>query len=285
MEAGCEGLGKEAEMGGVVTDHLAYLRHLGRRPSSIDQRRWCLERFHRFLGRDLLTATYPELLEFVSRGGEDRGSDARCSEISHLNGFYGWLIENEYLEVNPAARLKRPRRPKRKPRPMPDHDLERALRTAPEPIRTWIALAAYGGLRCCEIAPLRGEDYRRRDAVLVLQEMKGGDTGEISVGPLLAEVLAGMPPSGWWFLRWDGVEAPMSAGQLGKHANRWLHDNGIAHTMHTGRHWYGTEVQRITKNIRVTMDAMRHLSMESTTGYTFVGGGEVANAVAQLPRL
>lgn len=163
--------------------------------------------------------------------------------------------------------------------------MRRALDLAPEPIRTWLALAAYGGLRCCEIAQLRGEDYVRGQGVLVIREEKGGDTGVVSVGPVLAEILAAMPQSGWWFLRWDGVQEPIAPGQLSRHANRWLHSEGIRHTMHSGRHWYGTHLQRATGNLRITQECLRHKTPVSTAGYTFVGAGDVAQAVAALPRM
>lgn len=267
----------------MIVEHLAYLRHLNRRRGTIDQRRWCLQRLQTFLGHDLATATHAELLAFVSRG--DRGAETRCAEISHVRGFYGWAIEHDHLELDPSLRLRRPRRPRHLPRPMPDADLARALATARDPIRTWLHLAAYGGLRCCEIAPLRGEDYLRGQGVLVIREQKGGDPGAISVGPVLAEVLAGLPMEGWWFTRWDGILEPISAGQLQRHANRWLHEQGIAHTTHAARHWFGTYMQRASGNLRVTQEAMRHRSPVSTAGYTFVGSGEVAQVVARLPRL
>jgi len=237
----------------------------------------------RFIGRDPIDATHAELLDFVSRG--NRGAETRCAEISHLRGFYAWLVEHDHLAVNPAVRLRRPRRPRRLPNPMPDDDLRLALDTAPEPIRTWIALAAYGGLRCCEIAQLRGEDYVRSQAILVIREQKGGDTGVVSVGPVLGEILSGQPLTGWWFTRWDGVLEPIHPGQLQRHANRWLHAQGITHTMHSGRHWYGTHLQRSTGNLRITQECLRHRTPVSTAGYTFVGAGDVAQAVADLPRM
>lgn len=271
-------------MGGtVIGQHLAYLKHLGRRPSSIDQRRRVLGRLARHQA-DLLAATYLDLVAFVSRN-ENRGPEARCAEISHVRGFYRWALETELVELDPAARLVRPRRPRRLPRPMPDDDLAHALRMAPEPIRTWLHLAAYGGLRCCEIARLRGEDYLRDRCLLLIGEQKGGDSAAITVGPVLAERLDELERKGWWFPRWDGEPGPIAAGQLQRHANRWLHSQGISSTMHTCRHWHGTYVYRASgRDLRLTQEVMRHKSPVSTAGYTYIDQAEAAGVVSMLPR-
>lgn len=275
---------REVRVNDAIGQHLAYLRHLERRPGSIDQRRRVLNAFARHRGNDLLTATYLELVAFVTRG-ETRGPDARCAEVSHLRGFYKWAQDHELIATDPSARLRRPRRPRRLPRPMPDDDVAQALATAPEPVRTWLFLACYGGLRCCEIARLRGEDYLRSAGILVIREQKGGDAQTITVGPALEDVLARLPRQGWWFTRWDGVEEPIAAGQLSRHANRWLHAEGIASTMHSLRHWHGTYVYRVSgRDLRLTQEVMRHRSPVSTALYTLIVPDESRSVVARLPR-
>lgn len=269
----------------MIENHLGYLRHLGRRPGTIYQRATCLYRLRDFLGHDINAASREELLGFVSRGGEDRGAEYRCLEISHVRGYYAWAVEHDHLCDNPASRLRRPRRPKHHPRPIPDESLAYALDAAPEPIRSWFYLAAYGGLRCCEIAQLRGEDYMPRQGLLIIREQKGGDSGAIYPGPILTEELVAKPSKGWWFLRWDETPLPITAGQLSRHANRWLHDHGIPDTIHSMRHWHGTHIYRGCKDIRVTQEAMRHLSIVSTEGYTYIEANAVAQAAAALPRL
>ena len=237
------------------------------------------------LGVDPLAAEYEDLLAFVARPGR-RGAEARCTEITHVRSFYRWAAEHRLVDVNPAERLRRPKRRRGRPRPMPDAALTHALTHAPQPIRTWIYLAAYAGLRCCEIAPLHGMDYRRTRGLLVIREQKGGDSAAVPVPPILAEQLAGLPRDDWWFTRWDGVHEPISAGQLQRHANRWLHSQGIAHTMHTCRHWFGTYVYRASgRDLRLTQELMRHASPAHTAIYTEVDEADVVEVVSRLPRL
>ncbi len=270
---------------GDISDHLDYLRHLGRRRGSIDQRRRVLEAFWRHYQRPIVEAEYLDLVAFVTRDEGDRGPDARCAEVSHIRGFYSWAHDHELVTVDPSARLRRPRRPRRLPRPMPDADLARALSAAPEPIRAWLYLAAYGGLRCCEIARLRGEDYHRSRGLLIISEQKGGDSQTISVAPALAEVICALPDRGWGFPRWDGVDEPIAAGQLSRYGNRWLHAEGIESTMHSMRHWFGTYLYRVSgHDLRLTQECLRHRSPVSTALYTLIEPDESRSVVAQLPR-
>lgn len=262
----------------VLQRHLAHLTHLGHRPNTINARRWCLLHTRRTVG-DLLAATEQDLYQFVSRDG--LGAEARNNAISHLHGFYGWALRHDHITDDPTVRLERPRRPRRYPRPMSEVDLARALLAASEPISSWLHLAAFAGLRCCEIAPLRGEDYR--GGLLVIREQKGGDEGVVPVGPILRAAVARLPRHGVWFARWDGQPGPISAGQLQHHANRFLRDVGIESTMHTLRHRFITQVYETSgRDMRVTQDLARHKSILSTAGYAWVDPRRGADAVALL---
>lgn len=260
----------------LVLAHLDYLRYLGRRPGTIDQRRKCLARLIAALPVALLDATKAELEPFVMR--TDIGAEARNTTLSHLRGFYRWAVRCELVEADPTSAIERPRRPRRFPRPIPEVELGRALAAADEPIRSWLYLAAFAGLRCCEIAPLRGED--RHGDVLVIREQKGGDEGAVPIAPALAEAIDWLPAHGWWFRRMNGG-GPITAAQLQHRANTFLHDIGLERTMHTLRHRFVTAVYEASgRDLVLTQQLARHRSIASTVGYTAIdpdrGGGTVA---------
>lgn len=276
-----------------VRAHEAHLGFLNRRPSSIAKRMQTLGALARFAGRPLLELDGETLQAFVARAS--LGPEARAAAVSHIRGFYRWAVEEELVDRDPSVRLRRPRRERRLPRPMPDGALAAALAGATNPVRQWLYLAAYGGLRACEVAQLRGQDFRLRQTppILVIRESKGGDPSVVPVGlPLrpVAHELAVI--DGWCFPRgqgdpstrdWDGHVTP---NQVQRRANRFLHEIGVPETFHQLRHWFGTKTLRATGgNLRETQELMRHRSPVSTAIYTEIDMGETAAALDALPIL
>jgi site-specific recombinase XerC len=152
-----------------IAAHRKHLEYLNRRPTSVRQRVLTLERVERFAGMQLLEITDGEILQgFVNQ--ESLGVEARAAAVSHLRGFYRWALDEALAAADPSTRLRRPKRERRMPRPMPDDAAALALGEAPSPIREWLFLAAYAGLRACEIAQLRGKDFltRQRPPILIV---------------------------------------------------------------------------------------------------------------------
>lgn len=278
-------MGGEADL---VADHLRWLRQRNIRPGTVDQRRRALGRWRRYHGSDLLGASCNQLEEFLYHRGRDLKPESRATEISHLRGFYRWAVLTERIEMDPTTRLVRPKVARRLPRPMPDADLSMALDDAPDRIRPWLMLAAYAGLRACEVAPLRGEDiwWEHQPPSLWIADGKGGIEETVPLYSALAVELADLPRRGWLFRYIDGRPGHIPAHLVSQVSNRYLHSIGITHTLHSLRHWYGTNMLIASDgNLRVTQEAMRHASPVSTALYTKVAKLEVAGAVAKLPDL
>lgn len=278
----------------IIDGYLAHLRYLNRRPSVVSHRTFALRHLVRIAApRSILDLSSDEIFAFVSR--EALGVEARNNAISHVCGFYRWAVKKGHLAEDPTADFERPKRPQRLARPMPTDAVTLALHTAPNPIRQWLYLATYAGLRACEIAQLSGADFylAQNPPVVIIQEAKGGNTEYAVLGVELAEVARELSAMrGWCFPKGVGDPAcrdwagHVSANQLSKRANRFLHGQGIPQTLHQLRHWFGTEVLRSSGgNARVTQDALRHRSMNSMVIYTFVSPDEIARAVDALPRL
>ena len=231
-------------------------------------------------GFPILDATVDDLRGFVGRG---LAAETAAAEVSHLRGFYRWALAEGLIDSDPTVRLERPARPRHLPRPMPYEHVLYALTNAPDPLRDWYHLAAYAGLRACEIGPLRGEDAR--GGVLLIREQKGGDQATVPLAPVLQARLARYPHSGWLFPhRGRGPVGPTSAGQVQRHANRWLHAHGIPETLHQLRHFYGTEVYRASgHDLRLTQELLRHRSPASTAIYTALDPDRGPSVVALLP--
>lgn len=272
----------------LTARHLDWCHARNLRPSTIYQRHRALVRLSLAIGCAPALAT-PEALADWWDGLTARLTPAgRKADLLHVRGFYRWAVLEEHLVTDPTLRLASPRLPRRLPRPIPDADLAVALEMAPERVRPWLYLAAYAGLRACEIAQVRGEDvaWDHEPPVLLIPEGKGGGMSAVPIPPVLAEVLAGLPRRGWLFPRGDGLPGANRPWTISQVANRYLHGLGITHTLHTLRHWYGTSVYRESgHDLRATQELMRHLSPVSTAGYTWVSPGDAAATVARLPVL
>src|SRR5690606_22330993 len=131
-----------------------------------------------------------------TRAGQALSIDAQAMELSHLAGFYRWCVVEGYRDDDPTMRVPRPKLPRNLPHPIPEDDLARAIALAePTRVRPWLMLAAYAGLRACEIAPLRGEDlwWHTDPPLLVIQQGKGGDMGTVPIAPDLEAELRCLP--------------------------------------------------------------------------------------------
>jgi integrase len=267
-----------------LQQHLDHLRARNLRPTYINSRRTLLGRLESHLGHSPLDTTVEELRAFLNRG---LAATTRATELAHLRSFYKWAVIQGLVERDPAIHLERPKLPVPHPRPIATSDLVAALAVAVEPIRTMLLLAAYAGLRCCEIAPLSAEHVLLRDSppVLIVVESKGGGAGSVPISPLLADELWSIVPrSGWLFPRADG-HGPLSANRVCQLIGRYLHGLGIGATAHQLRHWFATETYRATRDLRVTQKLMRHAKSSTTDRYTYVSDQEGVDAVALLPAL
>lgn len=278
----------------VIHAYLAHLRYMNRRPSGISQRGWALRYLVRFVApRSVFELTEAEILAFCSR--DTLGPEGRNNAISHVRGFYRWAMRQGYCATDPTAELERPHRPKRMARPTPTDAVGLALRTAPNPIRQWFYLATYAGLRACECAQLSGADFilGQTPPIVLIQESKGGNPKVAVLGAEVLPIAHELAQArGWCFPKGDGDPSGrtwsghITANQLQKRANRFLHEQGIPQTFHQLRHWFGTELLRSSGgNSRIAQEGLRHDSANSMAIYTHVANLEIQQALDALPRL
>ena len=272
------------EGGGFLVSQ--YLNDLTRRnysPNTVVQRRRALARFRRWAGVAPEHAATAQLVTFLDRIPNPA---SRGSERANLAGFFRWLVLEELRVDDPMARVPKPRTKRWIPHPIPEEDLQRALALAPDRVRPWLVLAAYAGLRACEIAGLRGEDLWWHDdpPLVVVEHGKGDDPGAVPMAPILEKELHGMPRRGWLFTRMDDQPGPIPAHLVSHLANDFLHSIHIWHTLHSLRHRFGTQVLRASGgDLRQTQELLRHRSIASTTVYTEIDKSESAGIVAALP--
>lgn len=281
-DEGAAGMETAGLVCGHVNEHLRWCKLRNLRPSTIQQRRYVFGRLRRIVGGCPLGHTHLELLGFLDRG---LSAEGQACELSHLRSFYRWAGAESMIPLDPTARLVRPKLPRRLPRPMPDDDLADAIDDAPDRIRLALMLAAYAGLRACEIAQLRGEHVLRgqQPPILIVAEGKGGGQSSVPLHPALVNEFARWPRRGPVFPRLDGTALPVKAHLVSHTVNTYLHARGVAHTLHTARHWFGTNTYRSTgRDLRATQELMRHRSPTATSIYTYVDPGGLSGAVNAL---
>lgn len=260
-------MGMDRNDDAVIRRHVDWLRRTGAGAITQRYRRGVLTRLARDLPAGLLAATGDDLDTW--QASLDVSLSTLAGYTSHVRCFYRWAVEYGHRADDPTVRLPHTKVPKRRPRPVPDDDLRVALTCAPEPIRTWLILAAFLGLRAMEIAGMRRDDLAEVDGRLYLDGIgKGQKPYRLPVPehvvPVLALHLSGRSGPLW---RTAPGGRPSRPIDVSAQVAAFFRRIGMAYTLHQLRHSFGTALYRQTRDLLLTQDAMRHATPTMTRLY------------------
>lgn len=267
-----------------LDEHCRWMIRAGRADRTIKLRRMHLQYLADYLGRDPVDATQDDL-----EAWQDSVSVERLRfRTAMIRPYYDYLHKRGLRPDNPAALLVTPRAKRGIPRPIAFDALERAIRTAPNPrIRAWLILAAYAGLRAKEIAHLEADCFAPAPGggMFIRLTRTKGEWERISALPgwawdLIRPALA---DDGLCFRRERGT-GPVTPQQVSQLANDWLHKSGTRSTLHTLRHFAGSNGIDC-EDVRVVQEFLGHTSPTTTAIYTAVAPKRIARMVATFPRL
>lgn len=271
----------------VIDAHLHYLTLRGLSHNTKINRRSQLGRLSAFLSdKRILDADKADLERWASSlAAANKTARTRYAEISIIHSFYVWAYEHELIEDVPTLRLPRPKLPRALPHPISEASIDRAMVGAPPHIRCWIVLAAYAGLRCCEIAPLtRDQILDSLDPPMLMVHGKGNKDRLVPLSPLVTDELEryGLPSRGHLFGGLTRSGAPPTANRVSQMLNTWLHESGVPDTAHSLRHRFATNVQRISGDIQTTAHLLGHANISTTTVYAAFDNARAIAAVLAL---
>lgn len=259
-------------MSDLIERHCVHLTAGGLSDRTIDKRRELLRRVDRDLPMGLEQATVEELQGWLARANWSR--QTKATYYGHIKGFFDWACDERqpHLDWNPAASLIRPSVPRGAPKPVTDAELAEALRTA-GPFRVSILLAAYAGLRCCELATVDRRDVNEHTITVV---GKGDKTRAIPTADIVWSTVRDQRGK---LVR--GTAASISARSFEHFVRVGL--AGV--TMHRFRHWFATTMLQAGADLLTVSELLGHSSPQTTARYCQITDGQRRSAVATLPVL
>jgi integrase/recombinase XerC len=211
---------------------------------------------------------------------------SRTVELALLRGYARWAVRERIIASDPTVRIDQPRQHRRLPRPIPEGRLHAALAAADPQMRAILTLAAFAGLRACEIARLDRAHVMELlpEPSLLVADGKGGHQRLIPMHPAVIEALRDlpMPASGPLLRRADGRAGHNLAARLSRRGCDHLRSVGIPDTLHSLRHRFGTQLYRGTQDLRLTQELLGHASPATTALYAAADMRKASAAVHAL---
>ncbi|GAC70709.1 tyrosine-type recombinase/integrase [Gordonia soli] len=238
---------------------------------TVTERAAILHRFANTMGVSPSEATMDDLVEWLA-SGEDWSPGTRNTYYRAMRAWFLWLQRTGHRIDNPMINITSPRVPRAEPKPLSDDNLRRVLAVRMHKrTRVMIILYALVGMRCAEIAKIRGENFDLVERTVTFTG-KGGVKSTLPLHPLVVDVAWMMPREGWWFptnsSRPEGGHIRgKSVGHIIKQAIVRAGAQGSAHSL---RHWFGTALVDSGVDLRTTQELMRHASLATTAKYTKV---------------
>lgn len=265
----------------LIDAYCEALRQASRSQQTIDGRRAILERLDAALPYGLGQVTRDELAAWLYR--DEWSQNAKATYWRAIRSFYNFAFNpaDPWLSgENPTDTMPPVRTADGIARPCTDEQLARILAEAGQPFRLWALLAAYQGLRACEISGLDREHVDERQLIVV--RGKGGRPRVQDVHEDVWAALRDLPP-GPVARRPDGQRADPHyvAVYARDHFHRRLK---LDVSLHKLRHWLGCTVQDQYRDIRVTQELLGHRQLSSTQIYTRGNDQQQRAARATLPR-
>lgn len=183
--------------------------------------------------------------------------ETRRSARSTARSFFAWCVDEGIMRESPAGHLLAVRVPPALARPAEDRIIRDALRDADTRLELMIRLAAYCGLRCCEIARVHGRDF---DGQMLIVHGKGSKDRQVPVfDPVLRMAL--LRCHSWLF---PGQHGHITPGHVCKLISRGLPSGVTAHML---RHRYATTAWRGTHDLLAVSMLLGHAKPETTKRY------------------
>lgn len=220
--------------------------------------------------------TLDTLIEYLA--GRDLGANSLRSIRTTLKSFYQWARIAGRIRKSPASRLPVIPSPVGKPRPAPQSAVQKGMRDHDARTRLMVMLAAYGGLRCCEIAQIHTDDLQ--EDLLGLSLLVHGKGRKTRVVPLRDEVahLLSQLPRGHVFP--GRIDGHLSSARVSEIVSAALPAGVTAHML---RHWFASSAYVSSGNdIRAVQELLGHASVATTQIYTAVQSGALRRAVVGL---
>ena len=245
-----------------------------------------------------------ELRRFLAAEAEHRPAPAsQARTVAALKGFFRFLVENEYLDRNPALVLRTPKKREALPDVLDKRELVRLLQAVErddvwqrhfagkrERDRLLLALFAYAGLRRSELLGLDWDDIDLERRLLRVRKAKGGRQRTLPIHPALAPLFID-----YLGCRARDPEPALFVGVKGKRLSqtimtqtflRYARAAGVTErkrvTPHTLRHVFASELLRAGANLRQIQELLGHKHLDSTQRYTRVTAHELRGAVKRL---
>ena len=255
-------------------------RRRGLSEKTIEYRLRVLKTFTDWLDRSPLEADDEDVQRFLDAC--DVNLRSRCTYLAALAAFFRFA-RRQYGIDDPTLDIVRPKLPRYLPRPIADTDLEHAFAVAKPKMRAWLALMAFGGLRCLEVARLTREDVREKaDPPMLIVFGKGNKERAVPLNVHVERALRlyGMPRTGYLFT--DRYDRQMKPETISREVARFFKNEGIGATAHQLRHWFATQVYASTRDLRLTQELLGHASTQTTAIYTSVDTITAAGVVRDL---
>lgn len=272
----------------LIADYERHLRRLDRSSNTIKFYLRVLRQADQDLPCGLASATTEELEDWLftpsprRRGGPQRGKTTRSHYARILKGFGKWAADPKRprLDFDATAELPDIKPAKAKPKPAREDVVAQLIDGAPAHIRLWFLLAAYAGLRCCEISRLNRSDVTEERIWL---HGKGDKERYVPTHPLIWAQMRDLPPGPIAVDR-DGVTrlTEDQVAHRGNHRIRKTVGPGVT-SMHKLRHRFATRAYDGTQDLVAVQELLGHADVSMTRRYVEMNRDRMVAAVASLP--
>lgn len=289
----------------AMTEWGRYLIAIGNAPSGRRSYLSHMRRFRRWLPVDCLDQiTAHHVRKYRDEIGQKLAPGTINLAMCALNSFFRWAIEYEYIESNPAEKIKRPKVVLPPPSALSDEELDQLFAAIERVgLESWqneyqsyegklhiwrrnrraIFLSLYAGLRIGEVVALQWKHVDFSNNTILVVMGKGGKSRALPIHPVLEEELlkaTNRRPDGAIVCKTDGTGISEKTAQ---HIfDRWLAVRGVDIHAHQLRHTFATQLMREGVPLRQIQLALGHESIETTQRYLSVSGKDLEASINRL---
>jgi len=273
-------------------------------PATVKHRLFYLRRFFAWLAEggvkglagvrvEVIRDYQAHLYEQVTREGEPWGVLTQNNALQAVKGFFGWLLQEDYVASDPTRNVAYARRPKRLPRSILTAGEVKKLLKAPDTKtalgyrdRAILELMYSTGLRRDEVNCLMIEDVDYEEGFVRVNGGKGAKDRVVPLGKIACRWVESYVKAVRPMLSKDHTKrelfVSLRGGKMSKNVlwgvvKRSAEKAGVKKSVspHTFRHTCATLMMRNKANLRHVQELLGHGSLNTTQVYTAVTAADL----------